>query len=238
MSALFISDLHLENPHSSRFQTFHNLIIDSARKKQAVYILGDLTEVWVGDDDDSDLSDHLRRVLRECASSTNVYLFHGNRDFLYGSKFELDTGVEILNDPTVIELDEFRVLLTHGDTYCTDDVAYQNMRSMLRSPEAIDHLNRQSLEERRTLASTLRAQSKAANALKPSNIMDVNSEALNADASKHRCDIMIHGHTHRPGIHEETWGTRFVLGQWNNCGWFLHYKDAGFNLQCIPLTVD
>ena len=235
MNALFISDLHLDDPNSPRFGALRNLLRDAIEERLEVFILGDLTEVWVGDDDDSSFAESLKSLLRECTNTIPIYLMNGNRDFLYGDRFEYETGVKLISDPYVLSSGAHTVLLAHGDAYCTKDVEYQKMRSILRSPEGIKSLLEQTLEQRRDLAKRLRQQSIASNELKAENIMDVTTEAIDAEMRSKSCEILIHGHTHRPAVHREDWGVRYVLGNWERCGWFLKMTEQEFDLKCFPI---
>ena len=235
MNAIFISDLHLEDSLSSKFHAFCNLLQNAVEKDQEIYILGDLTEVWVGDDDDSELADTLRDTLKAFTKQTSIYLMYGNRDFLYGSQFTQDTGVKLIEDPFTIEMQSETTLLAHGDVYCTDDIDYQRARSQLRSDAGIQQLLSMTLPQRRELALDLRARSKAANELKPSNIMDVSPVYLEAEMNRRNCRSLIHGHTHRPGIHKESWGIRYVLGSWEYCGWFLEMTPSSSQLRCFAI---
>ena len=161
---------------------------------------------------------------------------HGNRDFLIGDSFAHSCGVELIDDPLVIERNGQRLCLCHGDALCVDDVAYQRTRAVLRSQAWQDEVRTKSLAERHSLASAMRAQSRAANANKPSNIMDVADSAVAELVAQHDAGALIHGHTHRPGIHAiGTTAIRYVLGDWNRCGWLLRF-DGSFTLLRFPLA--
>lgn len=230
-----MSDLHLEQPDDARFTTFAAVIAAEAAAGSHIYLLGDLCEVWVGDDDDGPLALALTQVLQAAAQQTFVALMHGNRDFLFGQAFAERTGVQLLEDPWV--LDE-QVLLSHGDMFCLDDEEYQQARLMLRSPAWQATVLEQSLDARRQLAQGMRAQSQASNANKAANIMDVRISEVQRVAADERCALVLHGHTHRPGIHQEDNIQRFVLGDWERCGWLgVRQPDqAQIALIRIPLT--
>ena len=236
MSAIFISDLHLDDSNSIRFEALRKLLGEAIEEDFEVFILGDLTEVWVGDDDDSSFAESLKSLLYECTRKIPIYLMNGNRDFLYGQQFESETGVELIPDPYELNSKAHSVLLAHGDAYCTKDLEYQQLRSILRSPEGIKSLLTQTLEQRRNLAQQLREKSKSANELKAENIMDVTEEAIDTEMRAKSCDILIHGHTHRPAVHKQRWGTRYVLGDWDRCGWFLKMIGHDFELKCFPIN--
>lgn len=213
---VFLSDLHLDNPQDERFTTFAAVIAAEAAVGAHLYILGDLCEVWVGDDDNGPLALALTKVLEDAAQQTKIALMHGNRDFLFGEPFARRTGVQLLEDPYVLD---GQVLLSHGDMFCLDDEAYQQARSLLRSAEWQASVLDQSLDARRQLAQGMRAQSQASNANKAANIMDVRVSEVDRVATAAGCAQVLHGHTHRPGIHQHEKITRFVLGDWDRCGW-------------------
>ena len=202
---------------------------------ETLYILGDLAEVWVGDDDDGPTAQALRETLAEAAKRCSVHVMHGNRDFLLGKRFAAETGATLLDDPSVVEIDDQRVLLAHGDAYCTGDAEYQRMRALFRSAEWQAGVLASTLAERRTLAATMRAKSIAANENKADNIMDVAAAAIASAMRDANAPLMVHGHTHRPGIHDSPEGRRIVLGDWNHCGWKLLLKNGNAELSCFPL---
>ncbi len=234
---LFVSDLHLESPDSARFATFAAWLDRESPRATAIYVLGDLCEVWVGDDDDGPLAGALTDVLGKAATRSAIYLMHGNRDFLLGHRFSAASGVTLIDDPHQLE---DGTLLAHGDAFCTDDTRYQQLRATLRSPAWQSELLARPLEARRTLAAELRSVSQRENANKPANIMDVNPVAVSACARETATTLLVHGHTHRPGVHRHSWGTRIVLGAWDRCGWAARRVEGGaggtINLECFPLT--
>lgn len=234
MSRIFISDLHLESDQDSKYKSFKQVLRDACDQGDEVFILGDLVEVWVGDDDDSTFAKALVRDLRSTTQHVPVRVMHGNRDFLYREAFSSLTGVELISDPFVLDMQDLAesVLLAHGDAYCTSDDAYMKMRQLFRSPEWQNQILSSTLEERRALARSLREQSKTSNELKAANITDVVEAEIEHDLEVHDCKLMIHGHTHRPGIHMlKNGGKRFVLGDWTACGWLLRQQASGFNLE-------
>jgi UDP-2,3-diacylglucosamine hydrolase len=193
---LFVSDLHLAAPESPQFQTFAAILERHCDTLDALYLLGDLCEVWVGDDDDGTLA--------------------------------------LIDDPHLLP---GGILLAHGDAFCTDDAPYQETRALVRSAAWQNAVLARSLTDRRALASNLREQSAAINANKPENIMDVNADAVTRAMARYGANTLIHGHTHRPGIHRTDSGTRYVLGAWEHCAWLLWEQDRRFTLECRPLTV-
>ena len=204
----------------------------------AIYVLGDLVEVWVGDDDDSRIADAVRAALAAAARRCDLYVMRGNRDFLFGKRFAADTGATLLDDPAVVDVDGERLLLAHGDAYCTGDAEYQSARARLRSAAWRQSVLSQSLAARRRLAAALRAESRAANANKPDNIMDVTEPAVAEAFAQAGARTLVHGHTHRPAIHDLGDGRRrIVLGDWNRCGWKLTLRGGDAALTCFPLGV-
>lgn len=219
MTTLFISDLHLSPRRPRIAESFHSLLRGEARGADAVYILGDLFEYWIGDDAAERLG--YAAVLGEIRalsdSGVPVYFMHGNRDFLVGDRFAGDTGCGILPDPTVVDLYGEKVLLTHGDYLCTDDVEHQSFRRTVDDPAWRRAFLNQPIEERMQMAQDAREQSREHKDSVAMEIMDVNGEAVRRAFTEHRVRLMIHGHTHRPAIHDtgEPAGTRrIVLGDW------------------------
>jgi UDP-2,3-diacylglucosamine hydrolase len=163
---------------------------------------------------------------------------HGNRDFLIGAEFAKQTGATLIDDPSVVDIDNQRVLLAHGDAYCTADVEYQRLRTLFRSSTWQSEVLSATLEERRALAASLRAKSIAANENKAANIMDVTPSSVRQAMDDAAVSLMVHGHTHRPGIHDLGDGRRrIVLGDWNHCGWKLRLDRGDADLSCFPLPV-
>jgi len=236
MKRLFISDLHLEDPSSGIFRAFVDLLRVEAPLVDEIYILGDLVEMWVGDDDDSECAQALCRTLNQASQQAGIFLVHGNRDFLFGEAFANASGTTILADPYLLD---GHILLSHGDQYCIDDEAYQQARVMLRSEAFQQDLLRRSLTERQALGKQMRAQSVEANANKSDQIMDVNLGAITLAMQKHEADILIHGHTHRPGVYPQRGTTAFkriVLGDWQDCGWLCRQEDDHWSLECFGLS--
>lgn len=237
MQRIFISDLHLEDPDSPAFLRFRECLEVEAARVDEIYILGDLVEMWIGDDDDSDAARLLIDTLKQAAERVSVYLMHGNRDFLIGQDFQGNTGVQLVADPY---LTDDGVLLSHGDALCVDDVDYQKVRATLRSDAWRDDVLAKSLAERKALGQGIRAQSKASNANKPANIMDINTAEADNLVNDHGAAVLVHGHTHRPGIHPRERYTRYVTGAWEVCGWLLRQQakdgQAAWQLECFSLA--
>ena len=219
MSTLFISDLHLDESRPEIVDVFERFLAEEARGAKALYILGDLFESWIGDDDDSPMADRVARALRALSDSgVPIYFMRGNRDFVLGKDFARKAGMTILDDPTVIDLDGKPVLLMHGDTLCTDDVAYQKFRRIMHNRWFQRVALALPLSMRRRIAGRLRGQSQKHIARKTEAIMDVNQSAVEAAMRAHGVRLMIHGHTHRPATHrfdvDGQTAERVVLGDW------------------------
>ena len=231
---IFISDLHLDQPDTPAFETFAALLESESRRAESIHILGDLCEVWVGDDDDGPLAVALRGALRATTARCAVSILHGNRDFLFGERFARETGIQLLTDPTLLD---DGTLVAHGDAFCTDDHAYQQARETLRSPAWQAGVLALPLAERRVLAAGMREQSQRTNANKAANIMDVSQAEVSRVVRTSGARRLVHGHTHRPGVHICDWGSRYVLGAWERCGWLLRTaSDAEPRLECFALT--
>jgi len=218
-SSLFISDLHLAPERPATVALFLDFLGRQAREAEALYILGDLFDAWMGDDGDQPPSPAIRAALRDLAASgTRCAILPGNRDFLIGRRFLADTGCDLLADPTRIDLYGTPTLLMHGDLLCTDDRAYQRFRRIIRHPLVKRLFLWRRLERRRALAQDYRRRSMAAIAGKPLAIMDVNPDAVLATLRRQDARCLIHGHTHRPADHALSLdgqpAHRLVLAEW------------------------
>lgn len=232
----FISDLHLDHDTPAHLAAFSSLL---ARSKglDGLFILGDLFEMWIGDDDRAPLAEVVCQSLKALERDCPVWIQHGNRDFLLGQVFAERSGANLLSEQEVIEADGQRIVLLHGDVLCTDDNRYQAFRSMVRSEAWQREVLSRPLEERQALGRSLRAGSRQAQAGLGSDILDANPAAIDALAVRIGAGIMIHGHTHRPGIHLHAWGRRIVLGAWERCGWYLDLElpDGRLRLARFPI---
>lgn len=232
MSYLFISDLHLDEGRRDITDSFLNFLVKQAPPAERLYILGDLFEVWLGDDHDTPFNSEIIAAL--AAVPIPKYIMHGNRDFLLGPEFCRKTGFELLPDPTVIEIAGKPVLLMHGDSLCTLDKEYMKVRQMLRNEEVQKDLLGKSLAERAAIASGARAQSKEHTRETAADIMDVTPEEVERVMSENKVKLLVHGHTHRPAVHAlQVSGTparRIVLGDWDSQGWYLTMDDQGEDL--------
>ncbi|UCE89161.1 MAG: UDP-2,3-diacylglucosamine diphosphatase [Pseudomonadota bacterium] len=238
MATLFISDLHLDGRRPQITQLFCRFLAGRAREAESLYILGDLFEVWLGDDMVlPDYAEALAAMAELRGAGVSVYVMHGNRDFLMGTRFADQAGCTLLDDPTVVDLYGNKTLLMHGDTLCTDDVEYQKCRAMVRNPAFQAEFLSHTPQERIAIANDYRARSKAETSMKPEDIMDVNQGAVEQALREADVRQLIHGHTHRQGSHEFTLdgtsASRLVLGDWYDRGHVL-VCDAG---GCRPETL-
>jgi UDP-2,3-diacylglucosamine hydrolase len=238
MTTLFISDLHLEAGRPEIGEQFLDFLDDEAADAEALYILGDFFEYWVGDDDPDEYYAGIKRSLRAFTDTgVPVYFMHGNRDFMIGERFAVETGVTILPDPYPLELYGKTVLLSHGDALCTDDTEYQQTRAMTRNPEWQAMMLAKPLEERIAIAKQARARSQERNAALSEEIMDVNPEAVRQIISGYGVEILLHGHTHRPAIHnvevDDRIAKRVVLGDWYDQGSVVRWDEDGVDLSPI-----
>ena len=239
MKYLFVSDLHLEAAAPRAIEAFVGLLRGEAREATALYILGDLFESWVGDDDPDPARDRIcREIAALTATGVPVFVMHGNRDFLYGAGFETRTGATVLPDPCVATLFGRRVLLTHGDLLCTGDAAYQELRSTVRAASFQERVLALPLEARQTLADAARAGSKAHVAAQRPEIMDVTPDAVVAAFRATGTRVMVHGHTHRPAEHghvvDGEQALRVVLDAWYDGGSVLTLDASGFARRPLP----
>jgi len=236
---LFISDLHLDPEHPQIQQQFIEFLRQDARGSDALYILGDLFEAWLGDDDDN--SHHRKTIdnIKQLSDQgTPVFIQHGNRDFLIGKPFEKMSGSTLLTDPFILDLYGQKVMLMHGDLLCSDDVEYQSFRQQVRNPEWQKQILQLPLDSRRELAKDLREKSRQQTQGKAEEIMDVTQSTVNRYMRDNHVHILIHGHTHRPKIHEwQLDGSitkRIVLGDWYSQGSVLRWNKTGYQLEALP----
>ncbi len=236
---LLVSDLHLDAQRPAATARFLDLLADEARSANSLYILGDLFETWVGDDDDAALALSVQAALAQLtASGVPTFFVAGNRDFLIGPAFAARTGVQILEDPWVVWLHGRRVLLSHGDALCTRDVRYQALRRQLRDPAWQREFLIRPLAERRQFASHARRESQSYISQQTDEIMDVTPELVELWLETHGVSTLIHGHTHRPMVHDLGNGRRrIVLGDWyerDSVG--VWTADHEFELRSRPLS--
>lgn len=240
---LFISDLHLDASRPEILAIFRRFLTEEAPGADALYILGDLFEYWIGDDmlrhpvTSSALAPVAEALRAVSAAGVPIYFIHGNRDFLVGNEFAERCGMELLPESAVIDLYGTPTLIMHGDTLCTDDTEYQRLRTMLRDPQWQQNFLALPIDERINQARKLREQSMEATRDKVEEIMDVNPDAVETAFREHGVYQLIHGHTHRPAVHDLTMGgepaQRIVLGDWYEQGSVLRCDAGGCRLDSL-----
>jgi len=237
---LFVSDLHLDATAPEGIAQFIAFLDGEARTAAALYILGDLFETWVGDDDPETARGSVCAALRRyTASGVPCFVLRGNRDFLLGAGFEMRTGCKLLPDPVLLEHGPLRVFVTHGDPLCTADHSYQEFRSMVRNPDWQARYLRLPLETRRALAEAARRGSQAHTERQEEQIMDVHPDAVLEAFRVSGTTLMIHGHTHRPAVHtlqtDAGPAKRIVLGDWyGNGSYLVLYPDGQYEIIALP----
>ncbi len=236
MTTLFISDLHLDPAHPDVARGFFRFMENDAPNAEALYILGDFFEAWIGDDLQHPFIEQVKQSLRTLSDKNiPIYLMHGNRDFLIGEQFCSETGCQLIDDPSIVELYGQKVLLMHGDTLCTNDVDYLAFRGMVRNPDWQQDFLSKSLQERLAIAENIRAASKEKTGQLEYEIMDVTQSEVEKVMAAHDVQLLIHGHTHRPAVHQlEINGKaaeRVVLGDWHKAGWKLSFSEQGYELE-------
>ena len=239
MATLFIADLHLQTEEPAITAGFLRFLAATAQEADALYILGDLFEAWIGDDDPNPLHRQIAAALKALTDSgVPVYFLHGNRDFLLGQRFARESGMTLLPEEKVLELYGKRLLILHGDTLCTDDAGYQAFRAKVHQPWLQKLFLALPLFIRMRIAAKMRADSTSANRNKSQAIMDVNPQAVVNVMEKHQVQHLIHGHTHRPDIHTLTANGaaahRYVLGAWHQEGSMVKVTDDKIELIAFP----
>lgn len=239
---LFVSDLHLDASEPAAGTQFTRFLASTARGAEALYILGDLFESWIGDDDDDPYRAGICAALAELTGAgVPCYVMHGNRDFLLGRGFEERTGAFLVGDPLIVELYGEPVLLTHGDALCTADHAYQRLRALVRAPRWQQRFLRLPLAVRRALAARARSGSRRHLQRTTYEIMDVEPAAVLAAMRACQVRSLVHGHTHRPAVHALTLdggaARRIVLGAWHDAGSCLVWDTHGPQLLDLPREV-
>jgi len=241
LTTLFISDLHLCAERPEVNAAFFHFLLSDAAEADALYILGDLFEAWIGDDDPAALSQQVIRALRALTDGgTRLYFLHGNRDFAVGKRFARETGASLLKDHALVSLGNEQVLVLHGDTLCTDDVAYQKFRRRIRNPLLLGLMRRLPLKTRQNIGIKGREKSMAANSNKSASIMDVTPGTVSSMMKAYGVTTMIHGHTHRPCCHElllddGSAARRIVLGDWGSKGWVVTARDKEITLSSFAI---
>lgn len=237
MAVYFISDLHLEPAKPALAEGFIRFL-NTLQDAEALYILGDFFEVWIGDDVENPFVSQIKEALKALSNrDIKLFLMHGNRDFLLGKRFCEETGATLLNDPATIQLGGDSALLMHGDSLCTLDTAYMQARQMLRSSQWQQQFLAKTIPERIAFARQVRSESQTGNQMKSADIMDVTPAEVDRMMTEHHVSLMIHGHTHRPFDHHWQHNgesrRRIVLGDWDDhSGWMIRWSnDSGFTLE-------
>ncbi len=239
MATLFIADLHLQTEEPAITAGFLRFLQGEARHADALYILGDLFEAWIGDDDPNPLHREIAIAIKALVDSgVPCFFVHGNRDFLLGKRYARDCGMTLLAEETVLDLYGRNILIMHGDTLCTDDTGYLAFRAKVHTPWIQTLFLALPLFIRSRIAAKMRAGSKAANSSKSMTIMDVNPQAVVSVMAKHQVQWLIHGHTHRPYMHDMTVNGkpahRVVLGAWHAEGSMIKVTPDGVELIAFP----
>lgn len=242
---LLISDLHLEPDREDISRSLFDLLRNRATAHEELVILGDLFEVWIGDDDSNPLAEQLAaELLILSASGTKIFLMHGNRDFLLGDDFARRCGATLLDEPHLLKIGDQRIALLHGDVLCTGDTDYMEFRALVRTPAWQTDFLAKPLSERRRFAQQAREQSALNTSNKSMAIMDVSSVEVDKLMQDLQVTTLIHGHTHRPAVHTvalkptiggRSSGQRVVLGDWHKQGWCVELSASGAKLQHFPL---
>ena len=239
MTTLFVSDLHLEAERPDIGKQFLQFLQSEAADAEALYILGNLFEAWVGDDDPNAHYLVIKRALRKLTDGgVSVYFMHGNRDFLVGRDFANETGVKILKDPLKMNLYGQKALLSHGDLLCTDDSRQLKVRQMTHDPDWRAKMLARPLKQRLRMAEEARLQSLEQTINKSMTIVDVNEDEVKRVIREQGIDVLLHGHTHRPGMHVVDLGNRkaqrIVLGDWYSQGSVVRWNLRGPKLEMLP----
>ena len=238
MIVLFVSDLHLDASRPAATEAFLRFLRQDAQKVDVLYILGDLFEYWISDEDPNP---HYREVVAALATLTasgvRCFIMHGNRDFMLGDQFIRETGTTLIHDPTLIYAGGRSVLLSHGDMLCTDDLSYQRFRKIVRSNWFQNIYKWLPFAFKSRLAAKARRRSVQLLGNKPPEILDVNQDAVVSILQQYDVDTLLHGHTHRPAIHEfeanKRQLSRIVLGDWYESGSVLRWDEAGPQLTSL-----
>lgn len=239
MATLFIADLHLQTEEPAITAGFLRFLRGEAKSADALYILGDLFEAWIGDDDPNPLHREMAAAIKALVDSgVPCYFIHGNRDFLIGQRYARESGMTLLPEEQVLDLYGRNILIMHGDTLCTDDTGYLAFRAKVHTPWIQKVFLALPLFIRNLIAARMRAGSKAANSSKSMTIMDVNPQAVVKVMEKHRVQWLIHGHTHRPDVHSLIANGepahRVVLGAWHSEGSMVKVTPEGVELIAFP----
>lgn len=243
MANLFASDLHLEDQRPDILRAFFRLLDEQKKDLQQIYLLGDIFEVWLGDDTPSACADALAEKLSGLArEGIEIFLLHGNRDFLMGPTYSARCGATLLHEPVLLTVAGRPAALLHGDSLCTLDTDYMAFRKMVRDPKWIEQFLAKPLSERIAIGRSLREQSRQSAQQKQEYIMDVTPDEVLATLRDLKVELLIHGHTHRPAVHDLLLDgkavQRLVLGDWYTQGWYLLADDNDIQLKSFPFSGD
>lgn len=243
MATYFISDLHLTEDRPDITAGLYALLQQIADDASKLYIIGDLFEYWVGDDCKTPLTIEVARKLKGLADKgISIFYIHGNRDFMIGKKFAAEAGMQLLKEHTIIDLYGKNVLILHGDTLCIDDEAYQNYRNKVRQPFRQKLFSLLPRFIRQKVADKIRSSSRQAKKGKNLQIMDVNPGEVERFFTEFKVDTMIHGHTHRPKVHQLQVNNmncrRIVLGDWDKNISYVRARAEDLELMTLPLAED
>ncbi len=239
MTVWFASDLHLDPSTPEIAARFLRFLAGPVQGARSLFLLGDLFEAWIGDDDPEPAHREVIAALAALsAAGTLVYVMRGNRDFMLGERFCSEAGAILLDDPAILDVGGQRLAISHGDGFCVDDRAYQRLRALVRDPALRAGFARLPIEARRRLAAEAREGSREHLANAAGYIMDVNADAVASVFRGAGVDLMIHGHTHRPGVHRVALDggerTRVVLGAWHDAADVVRWDEAGWQLMPCP----
>ncbi|MDP0562076.1 MAG: UDP-2,3-diacylglucosamine diphosphatase [Candidatus Endonucleobacter sp. (ex Gigantidas childressi)] len=244
MRALLISDLHLTPLRPAIAKAFLSFLKKQAVFSRELYILGDFFEYWVGDDAMDPFHENIARALKEYSSAGHtIYIMPGNRDFTIGQQFLKKAGAHWLKDPTLLTINGEKVLLLHGDSLCTEDSKYLRYRRVIRNPLIMAMLKLSPLSFRKKLCQKIQKDSSQAKTKKKMAIMDVTQNEVVRVMDHYNVNIMIHGHTHQPAIHnlhlsDQSLAKRYVLGDWQSKGWFIRTDNIPFALDSFDISED
>jgi UDP-2,3-diacylglucosamine hydrolase len=239
--ALFVSDLHLQESHPRTAEAFFRFLAERAVHARQLYLLGDIFEYWAGDDDlDTPFHQRIVQSLRELAGrGIEIFWIAGNRDFLVGQGFARAAGLTLLQEPHVISVSGTRIALLHGDAQCTADTKYMAFRAQVREPAWQQQFLAMPLAQRKQIIAGLREGSREAHATKSYEIMDVTPEAVDDIFEATQADVIVHGHTHRPDLHQNGAKRRYVLPDWEldaepvRGGWIALHGDGSLTRHAL-----
>jgi UDP-2,3-diacylglucosamine hydrolase len=240
MTVYFVSDLHLKPERPDLTRAFSRLLDTTFQDSTELYLLGDIFEAWIGDDTPTPTLESVFNSLKQLSDQgCKIFFQHGNRDFLVGEAFAKSINASLLPEELTVDLPVGKTVISHGDQLCLDDIEYMQFRTMVRNPQWQQDFLSKSLEERLAIARQIRDASKERTAEKAEYITDVNQQAVTDLFIRSGVDLMIHGHTHRPCIHQHEvdgkQATRIVLGDWDKLGWYLKVEKQGYDLINFPI---